>query len=220
MSLQHQLIRLTILFLACKSASTLQHSCIGRTAIRKVVHRSPTIKSEVGILAQANEWLIRSPYESAFCVTAFKATLSDLLAQSRELKDAPIETTRESRVDLRAEEAESIWSQFVWRRTLAFLLYGGIYQGCAQYWIFNECFPIWFGQSDDLGTIAAKVLTDQFILTPFLCLPVAYLFKVSILPACVALGWQTVSSVRRLPSSNALFKTGLVVMLRTPNGTY
>ena len=58
----------------------------------------------------------------------------------------------------------------VWPRTLAFLLYGGLYQGICQLFIFNEVFPALFGTGTDLGTVTAKVLTDQFVLTPLLCL--------------------------------------------------
>lgn len=64
-----------------------------------------------------------------------------------------------------------------WPRTIAFLLYGGLYQGVCQLFIFNEIFPALFGTGTDLPTVVAKVLTDQFVLTPLICLPVAYIFK-------------------------------------------
>ena len=66
---------------------------------------------------------------------------------------------------------------FDFKRNSAFFLYGGLYQGCVQYFLFNECFPVWFGDGSDLGTVATKVVVDQLLLTPFLCLPSAYLFK-------------------------------------------
>ena len=58
-----------------------------------------------------------------------------------------------------------------------FFLYGGLYQGCVQYFLFNVMYPIWFGDGTDLLTIIIKVCFDQFVLTPFLCLPAAYLVK-------------------------------------------
>ena len=36
---------------------------------------------------------------------------------------------------------------------------------------------ILFGIGEDVTTVASKVLFDQLVLTPFLCLPAAYLFK-------------------------------------------
>lgn len=131
----------------------------------------------------AEEWLQSAPYASAFCVTAVKASLSDILAQKREIKQRENEQlSRAIDKDDQPPDTEMFMSVaeqpgIVWQRTLAFLLYGGLYQGCAQYWIFNECFPVWFGSADDAITIVSEVLTDQFILTPLLCLPVAYLFK-------------------------------------------
>ncbi|CAK0808940.1 unnamed protein product, partial [Prorocentrum cordatum] len=77
-----------------------------------------------------------------------------------------------------------------WRRTLAFFLYGGFYQGCAQYFIFNVCYPVWFGEGQDLLTISEKVLFDQFVLTPFLCLPIAYLIKALTLNADLPAGMR------------------------------
>ena len=52
-----------------------------------------------------------------------------------------------------------------------------LWQGVCQLFIFNEVFPALFGTGTDLPTVAAKVLTDQFLLTPLVCLPVAYIFK-------------------------------------------
>jgi len=69
-------------------------------------------------------------------------------------------------------------------------LYGGFYQGCAQYFIFNVCYPVWFGEGQDLLTISEKVLFDQFVLTPFLCLPIAYLIKALTLNADLPAGMR------------------------------
>ena len=68
-------------------------------------------------------------------------------------------------------------SSFEKRRNLAFFLYGGLYQGMAQEVIFNEVFPLIFGQGTDPLTVASKVLCDSLFITPFLCLPVAYIVK-------------------------------------------
>ena len=51
--------------------------------------RCPAVTSDSSaLLAAIDEWFNTAPYQSAFCVTAFKATLSDLLAQTRERRQA------------------------------------------------------------------------------------------------------------------------------------
>lgn len=40
--------------------------------------------------------------------------------------------------------------------------------------------PFFFGTGTDLTTVATKVVFDQFVTTPFLCLPVAYLVKAAV----------------------------------------
>lgn len=163
----------------------------------------------MGIGGIINNFFVTAPYTSAFCVTAFKATCSDLLAQWREHRAVmkKIEGSFEDNVEIVEDAGSAISSsiskgegaptkaviscddvscqlievpterQIEWRRTFAFFLYGGLYQGCVQHFLFNEMFPVWFGVGDDLRTIAIKVLFDQLVLTPFLCLPAAYLFK-------------------------------------------
>ena len=151
--------------------------------------------SAVDGLTALDTWFTSAPYQSAFAVTAFKASAADLLTQTRE-KMALASTTQGgngnpqigingtvlscdevSCVEVDVEVAAPPRGAFSWQRTFAFFLYGGLYQGCAQYYIFNELYPVWFGEGTDLQTVATKVCVDQFLLTPFLCLPVAYLVK-------------------------------------------
>ena len=47
--------------------------------------------------------------------------------------------------------------------------------------MFNEVFPIIFGDGTDIQTVLSKVLCDSLVITPFICLPVAYLVKRSVL---------------------------------------
>lgn len=97
------------------------------------------------------------PYEAALITCASKAASSDFIAQ-RQVEKKKLET-------------------FEWKRSVSFMTYGGLYQGVAQYYIFNEIFPIVFGNGVDIITVAYKVLFDQLVLTPFLCLPMVYLVK-------------------------------------------
>jgi len=62
------------------------------------------------------------------------------------------------------------------RRTLCFLIYGGFYQGCANEFIYNNIYP-YLGSGNDLKTVAKKVGLDMGFVSPFICIPMAYLVK-------------------------------------------
>ncbi|EOD40505.1 hypothetical protein EMIHUDRAFT_422938 [Emiliania huxleyi CCMP1516] len=128
------------------------------------------------VMSAADTILRRAPYASAFAVVGVKAVLADLLAQTRERRLQPVGARVVTCDDLSCEEIE-VAAPYCARRTLAFLLYGGIYQGCFQHWLFNRMLPALVGEGSDLRTVLSKVAVDQLILTPFLCLPAAYLFK-------------------------------------------
>ena len=66
---------------------------------------------------------------------------------------------------------------FEFKRNLAFLLYGGAYQGCFQEHLFNKIFPMIFGEGKGPLIVGLKVTFDMLVVSPFLCLPVAYLIK-------------------------------------------
>lgn len=193
---------------------------------------------DTGTFAALDEWFRTAPYQSAFCVTAFKATLADLITQTRErlvVEEAikagederfssdgdskyllidgvvscdevsgdevqvartttivesdeisivssneitfPSKLARVSDDGISCVEVEPELPPLSLPRLATFFLYGGLYQGCVQYFIFNELYPVWFGEGTDVATIAIKVCVDQFVLTPFLCLPVCYLVK-------------------------------------------
>ena len=117
--------------------------------------RTPAIQLQLGSALEAVDVFFRTaPYVASFMTCGFKAACSDGIAQ-------------------RSENAGSLDV----RRNLAFVLYGGGYQGCFQYFVFNKVFPVIFGEGTDAMTVALKVVADQLILTPFLCLPCAYLVK-------------------------------------------
>mmetsp|Transcript_23075 Transcript_23075/g.32963 ORF Transcript_23075/g.32963 Transcript_23075/m.32963 type:complete len:275 (+) Transcript_23075:76-900(+) len=99
------------------------------------------------------------PLTSAFVTCGIKASAADLVAQKRAAS-----------LDETDEEIEK-------RRNFAFFLYGGLYQGMAQEILFNEIFPKIFGQGTDIITVISKVSFDMLVVSPFVCLPVAYLVK-------------------------------------------
>jgi protein Mpv17 len=79
-----------------------------------------------------------------------------------------------------ADEEIKTVDQIEFERNFAFILYGGLYQGIAQYFIYNVMFPLWFGPGSDITSVAVKVAFDMLVISPFLCLPIAYLTKATI----------------------------------------
>lgn len=62
-------------------------------------------------------------------------------------------------------------------RTVAFLLYGSIYQGMTQEFVYNHLYPVWFGTETTVQVVLTKVAFDLLIQTTLVTLPVAYLLK-------------------------------------------
>lgn len=108
------------------------------------------------------------PYLSAFVTCSVKASAADLVAQKQD--DGDSKALNNNDVDDRVDI----------RRNIGFLLYGGLYQGMVQEYLYNTWFPSVFGDSTNLITVLEQVMLDMIILSPFLCLPVAYLVKASI----------------------------------------
>ena len=63
--------------------------------------------------------------------------------------------------------------QFDKQRNLAFVLYGGLYQGLALEYLFNHVFEAWFGSEG----VLAKLVFNMFVLAPLLTLPAAYIVR-------------------------------------------
>ena len=101
-----------------------------------------------------NMFYTKYPYLSAFVTVSIKAALADGLAQANEFNP-----------------------KFNPWRNLAFFLYGGLYQGCAQNWIYNVWFPQMFGNGADFFTVLKKVCFDSMVITTIICLPSAYILK-------------------------------------------
>lgn len=96
------------------------------------------------------------------------------MTQCRELREAtrrgelpgmqpvtPSDSARAADEALLRKEHLDVVRDIRWQRALAFFLYGGLYQGCVQYYLFNECYPLWFGDGTDWHTILTKVAFDQ-----------------------------------------------------------
>ena len=97
------------------------------------------------------------PYGTAFSVAALKGGLADAVAQRSE--QAQVEKANQAVHDH--------------RRTLVFVMYGGLYQGMTLELLYNRLFNVWFGDNNAL----AKLAFNQLVLTPLVTLPMAYIAK-------------------------------------------
>lgn len=127
------------------------------------------------MLDEINTFYQSFPIESAFITCGIKASAADAVAQNAEASQEDEATLASIPNSNDSTEIEGV--QIEAKRNLSFIMYGGLYQGIAQHIIFNEIFPLIFGDGTDLTTVASKVLFDSLVISPFICLPVAYLVK-------------------------------------------
>ena len=95
-------------------------------------------------------------------------------------------------------------------RSLAFICYGGIYQGLWQQFLYTNLFPSWVSvlpaNLPTVAEVAFQVAIEMALLGPFLCLPTAYAVKS--LFAATTTTTKTVSSSSPL-SVNTRVRNGL-----------
>ncbi len=160
------------------------------TSLRAFELTSPS----VGILSSIDSFYQTAPYTAAFLTCGVKASAADLLAQTRSLnnnsdqeetqgqeqeggesiqKSVNVNIDRLAITSQQEEEEDSIEVQ----RNVAFILYGGLYQGLAQEYLYNNLFPAWFGTGTDIMTVLTKVSFDLLVVSPLVCIPIAYLVK-------------------------------------------
>ena len=123
-------------------------------------------------LAVADAFWQNSPYAAAALTCGFKASAADLVAQGRGYQTR--EGSSKKALDDIADETTKTAD---WRQNLAFLLYGAVYQGIAQEFIYNHMYPFLFGAGVGLQTVLCKVSFDLLIQTTLLTLPIAYMSK-------------------------------------------
>jgi len=120
-----------------------------------------------------NSFFQTQPYLAAFLTCSVKASAADVIAQTQESSsEEPSLSQQEPQPQIVETNNIDI------SRNLGFLFYGGLYQGVAQNFLYNNLYPLWFGGTEDATVMLVKeVLADNLIFAPFLCLPVAYAFK-------------------------------------------
>lgn len=116
-----------------------------------------SVVSPANVLGAIDTFWKSDPYTAAFVTCGFKASAADLVAQTKADDDNSRPISK--------------------RQNLAFFLYGALYQGVAQEFIYNHLYPRWFGVGKDVITVASKVLFDLLLQTTLITLPMAYLIK-------------------------------------------
>ena len=137
-------------------------------------HSSPTTAMNAlaieGATSAVESFFQTQPYLSAFLTCSFKASAADILVQQQQTNPHNQEPVPVAQDD----EEDKDWDL---SRTLAFLLYGGMYQGIAQQFMYSNIFPDLFGNGQTFQSVAMQVGFDMMFIGPFLCLPVAYAVK-------------------------------------------
>ena len=132
-----------------------------------------------------------SPYTAAALICGTKASAADMIAQKRDLRKREEKKREQEAVvaaanstaavvynpDLSTTTTEKSKKTTDWKRNIAFVMYGSLYQGCAQEFIYNHLYPVWFGSATSVTVVLTKVLFDLLIQTTTVTLPIAYLTK-------------------------------------------
>jgi len=127
--------------------------------------------------APLNAFFVTYPYAAAFIICAFKASAADLVAQASTSQTAVAKL--ETRGGGATKNREKFFS-FNMKRNLAFICYGGFYQGCCQEYIYNGLFTNLFGAGSAFKNVAMKVSCDCLLVCPLVGLPIAYLIKAAV----------------------------------------
>lgn len=156
--------------------------------------------------AAIDNFYVTSPYAAAAITCGAKASAADFVAQRRHIRtraeeaEAAAAAKAEAEAEAEENEEDSVEEEmttplvvfdddneleievepFHKARNVAFLLYGGIYQGMAQEFIYNHLYPVWFGSGTSVPVVLTKVAFDLLIQTTLVTLPVAYLVKSAI----------------------------------------
>jgi protein Mpv17 len=156
----------------------------GRNIVSSALRRignSPTQLHSVMVssaVAALDAFWKTQPYLAAGLTCGIKASAADIVAQKRQfkLRDEKQQKQQDDD-DERSIDTETAGQETDYQRNLAYLLYGVIYQGIAQEFVYNHLYPAWFGTGTSVGVVATKVLFDLLVQTTLVTLPIAYLTK-------------------------------------------
>eukprot|EP00985_Skeletonema_marinoi_P034361 scaffold43737_cov204-Skeletonema_marinoi.AAC.16 len=158
-------------------ASAFSGSHHKRTSMSRPISANPaTYLKSVSVPEAIDEFYKTMPLTSAFFTCGIKASAADIIAQQRGVIQLDEEAYNNDETQSTFTLTNPI-DDIETKRNIAFLLYGGLYQGISQQIIFNNIFPRMFGQGTDVLTVMSKVSFDMLVVSPLICLPVAYVVK-------------------------------------------
>lgn len=138
--------------------------------------RSTTLL-HLDLLAEIDYFFTNSPYTTAALVCGVKASAADGVAQFQEWENS---LSTENKVNDDKEGNQYVLQKADFKRNVAFIIYGSLYQGLTQEFLFNHLYPIWFGAGNEWAVVLTKVAFTLLVQTPFLTLPSLYLIKAAI----------------------------------------
>mmetsp|Transcript_15114 Transcript_15114/g.22672 ORF Transcript_15114/g.22672 Transcript_15114/m.22672 type:complete len:243 (-) Transcript_15114:147-875(-) len=144
--------------LAFSTPSIISSSSNSITNTARIHNSRPTqLPPHQMTLADMSDIYANFPLQSAIVTCGVKASVADGIAQARSEAD---------KLEL--------------RRTLAYVLYGGIFIGGFCHFEYDYIFPYLFGDDHSIKTIFEEVCFDNFISAPLCWLPPAYLVKAAV----------------------------------------
>lgn len=149
--------------------------------------------------ALLNDFFRTEPFLAAFMTCSVKASAADLLAQASS-NDADTAAAAQEALKDYASDNHNKWFQQIqamfqeqqqqqqqvdhsnhhhhdvnYHRNIAFLLYGGLYQGMFLQFLYMVMYPAWYGDSP--FRVVSCVLSDIAVFGPFVTLPIAYILR-------------------------------------------
>ena len=193
-SLGALLVLVSTLLEDANSFSTVRYTDPSRRQRNRREHLSNLQVSPEPLTSAIDSFFQTQPYIAAFLTCSLKAGTADFVAQAQQ----PQLLTSDNTVS--DDDGEDENEQFTYEmieldeecivddertldlaRNVAFIVYGGVYQGLFQEFLYGSLFPVWFGNDGSFQTVATSVLADQFVFAPFTCLPCAYIIKAFIM---------------------------------------
>jgi hypothetical protein len=110
------------------------------------------------------------PYMAAFLTCACKASAADLVAQKKKNPHEDGSAAAAAAADGAAVAKIDV------SRNLAFLAYGGIWQGLFQQFLYTALYPLFF-TGNTWDSILGQVAFDTTVMGPMVCLPIVYSVK-------------------------------------------
>ena len=143
---------------------------------RQVSHSSAAATVAATTWNAVLSWLSlwhQNPFVTAAVICAVKAGLADIVAQRYPQQQSYSTSAGGSS----SSSNHAMVAPFDVRRCLSFMLYGALYQGVAQEFIYNHLYTHLFGSASTPAVVLRKVLFDAFFHNALVCIPMAYVVK-------------------------------------------